>query len=168
MNIVLIPGDGTLAIDGQFLMGIKKEHLSWVPENVHAFHWYEDIQKGEIEFSHHPLETKPPNETITELGIFSQAVTTFHEELERRAQEEADRLAAIESSTDYWEQLRIMRDNRLFECDWTQLPDSPLTEEQKQLWFTYRQQLRDLPESIDEPKPLVLDPNHPSWPIPPS
>lgn len=168
MNIILIPGDGTLGIDGQFLLEIEKEYLSWVPENVHAFYWYDDVQKGEIEFNHHPFETKPPNERISELGIFSQAIETYYEELERRTQKEADRLASIESSTDYWEQLRIMRDNRLYECDWTQLPDSPLTVEQKESWFIYRQELRNLPENVDDPKDLVLDPNHPSWPIPPS
>jgi hypothetical protein len=27
--------------------------------------------------------------------------------------------------------------------------------------------LRDLPENIDDPKPLVLDENHPDWTIPP-
>ena len=41
-------------------------------------------------------------------------------------------------------------------------------EEQKHLWTIYRQELRDLPENIEDPKPLVLDENHSSWPIPPS
>jgi len=29
--------------------------------------------------------------------------------------------------------------------DWTQMPDSPLTDEQRQAWATYRQALRDFP-----------------------
>jgi len=32
----------------------------------------------------------------------------------------------------------------LIESDWTQMPDSPLTEEQKAEWATYRQALRDM------------------------
>ncbi len=42
--------------------------------------------------------------------------------------------------------IRTERNNLLKECDWTQLPDSPLTTEQKEAWRIYRQQLRDIPE----------------------
>lgn len=41
--------------------------------------------------------------------------------------------------------IRRQRDELLTECDWTQLPDAPLTAEQKATWMTYRQSLRDLP-----------------------
>jgi len=33
----------------------------------------------------------------------------------------------------------------LLSSDWTQLLDSPLSDEQKQQWAVYRQQLRDFP-----------------------
>lgn len=39
--------------------------------------------------------------------------------------------------------------------DWTQLPDSPLTEEQKAAWATYRQELRDIPEQSGYPFNVV-------------
>jgi len=55
--------------------------------------------------------------------------------------------------------------NRLLEkCDWTVLPDSPLTNEVKQQWIIYRQALRDLPEQVvdyETFKNLV-------WPTPPT
>jgi hypothetical protein len=35
------------------------------------------------------------------------------------------------------------RDEKLQASDWTQLPDVPLTTEQKAEWATYRQELRD-------------------------
>lgn len=41
--------------------------------------------------------------------------------------------------------LRYIRNNMLLQTDWTQMPDAPLSSEQKQQWATYRQQLRDLP-----------------------
>lgn len=41
-------------------------------------------------------------------------------------------------------QIRQRRNNRLSATDWTQLPDAPLTQEQKAIYFTYRQQLRDV------------------------
>ena len=43
--------------------------------------------------------------------------------------------------------LRDMRDDLLQECDWTQMPDSPLSDSKKAEWATYRQALRDLPEN---------------------
>ena len=43
----------------------------------------------------------------------------------------------------YW--FRIERNKRLTSCDWTQAPDSRLSESQRQEWETYRQALRDLP-----------------------
>ena len=54
------------------------------------------------------------------------------------------------------------------QSDWTQLPDVQLSEEQKESWRIYRQQLRDLPENVEDPKPLVLDINHSDWPVAPS
>lgn len=42
---------------------------------------------------------------------------------------------------------RRRRDVKLAECDWTQLPDAPLTPEQKAAWADYRQALRDVPET---------------------
>ena len=41
------------------------------------------------------------------------------------------------------------RQNLLPASDWTQLPDSPLSAEDKAAWATYRQQLRDLPNTVD-------------------
>jgi hypothetical protein len=42
-------------------------------------------------------------------------------------------------------ELRQQRNILLSQTDWTQIPDAPLSSEQKQQWATYRQQLRDLP-----------------------
>lgn len=39
------------------------------------------------------------------------------------------------------EAVRASRNQRLAECDWTQLPDSPVD---KAVWATYRQELRDI------------------------
>lgn len=44
-------------------------------------------------------------------------------------------------------EIRTERNKLLASSDWTQLPDSPLTPEQKKAWADYRQALRDLPES---------------------
>lgn len=57
--------------------------------------------------------------------------------------------------------LRHVRDQKLYACDWTQLPDVTLTAAQVAAWRTYRQQLRDYMNG-------VTDPFHPpAWPTPP-
>ena len=59
------------------------------------------------------------------------------------------------------ESLRSERDKLLAASDWTQLPDSPLSDSKKEEWATYRQQLRDLPANTP-------DPSSPNYPSPPS
>ena len=56
--------------------------------------------------------------------------------------------------------LRLERNILLTESDWTQYADSPLGDEAKAEWVTYRESLRDLPENTD-------DPANPTWPTPP-
>lgn len=45
-------------------------------------------------------------------------------------------------------EIRAERDQLLAASDWTQLPDAPLTQAEKQAWAAYRQTLRDLPEAV--------------------
>ena len=59
------------------------------------------------------------------------------------------------------EAARTDRDDRLAACDWTILPDSPLTTEKKTAWQTYRQALRDIPTAEGFPH------SH-TWPTNPS
>ena len=45
-----------------------------------------------------------------------------------------------------WTKVALIRNFLLMDSDWTQLGDAPLTAEQKTLWQTYRQKLRDIPQ----------------------
>ena len=58
--------------------------------------------------------------------------------------------------------VRETRNILLDESDWTQMPDAPLTEEEKTLWKTYRQALRDITTHADFP---YLDDD--DWPTKP-
>ena len=46
--------------------------------------------------------------------------------------------------------LRIRRNAKLQDCDWTVAVDSPLSDSKKAEWVTYRQQLRDLPSGYTD------------------
>ena len=46
--------------------------------------------------------------------------------------------------------LRPERNRLLAESDWTQLSDSPISEDKLAAWAAYRQDLRDLTDNIDE------------------
>lgn len=54
-----------------------------------------------------------------------------------------------------WAAIRSRRDMLLTACDWTQMSDVPLTNEQKTAWQTYRQALRDLPQTYTDPGAVV-------------
>tara|TARA_R110000744_G_scaffold374087_1_gene486657 strand:- start:262 stop:600 length:339 start_codon:yes stop_codon:yes gene_type:complete len=56
--------------------------------------------------------------------------------------------AEIEDST--FQTLRTIRGILLSSSDWTQFPDSPLTTAKKTEWATYRQALRDAPETYSD------------------
>ena len=57
--------------------------------------------------------------------------------------------------------LVLNRNVLLYQCDWTQLPDVELTAPQVADWRTYRQSLRDYPDTVVDPF------NPPAWPTPP-
>lgn len=45
-----------------------------------------------------------------------------------------------------WDEVRAKRTSALYLSDWTQLADSPLSDEEKEDWAEYRQSLRDITE----------------------
>jgi hypothetical protein len=69
---------------------------------------------------------------------------------------------ATESEINYrlenqWEEIRLIRNQLLTECDWTQLSD--VSQTIKDLWTAYRQQLRDI---TNQQNPFNIE-----WPIKP-
>ena len=55
-------------------------------------------------------------------------------------------------------EVRQQRNQRLADCDWTQLPDAPVD---KAAWATYRQELRDVTAQAGFPWEVI-------WPEPPT
>ena len=58
-----------------------------------------------------------------------------------------------------WDNLRVYRNILLKESDYTQLPDFP--EAKKVEWATYRQALRDIPQTYATPEEVI-------WPTKPA
>ena len=150
MNLVIIPSDRIIGIGTTIISGIGTD-LSWIPSDVHAVHW--DGSSGEIEYN-----DGKANLDITSIGIYSQAETTFDNEIQRKKDLDDEYL---NSSTFLWMKLRSERDNLLLSSDFTQLGDIGLSESKKTEWVNYRQALRDLPANTS-------DPANPTWPTKPS
>lgn len=53
-----------------------------------------------------------------------------------------------------WDHIRLLRNFRLAECDWTQLADVPFSESQLAAWREYRQALRDITDA-ESPEAVV-------------
>jgi len=56
--------------------------------------------------------------------------------------------------------VRTQRTEKLRDCDWTQLDDTPMSNTQKAGWATYRQALRDVPDQAGFPWEV-------EWPVQP-
>lgn len=102
-------------------------------------------RKGQGESLPEPRE----GELVFELssGQKAEGMVAVQVESEWELQESEQWMPLVEQSI-----LQIIRNKRnalLAESDWTQMPDSPLSVEDKALWATYRQSLRDLPEDIN-------------------
>lgn len=64
-----------------------------------------------------------------------------------------------EQTENAWGNIRSRRNIELVESDWTQLPDTPFTTEEKEEWRLYRQTLRDIT--------LQENPFNIIWPVKP-
>ena len=49
-----------------------------------------------------------------------------------------------------WDEMIEKRNRLLSASDWTQVPDSPLSDAKKAEWATYRKALRDIPQQFPE------------------
>jgi len=77
-----------------------------------------------------------------------------------KAEHEAAYQATLDAKTA--ETNRKTRNDLLTDSDWTQMNDSPLTNEQKTAWATYRQELRDISDLDAWPNLEDAD-----WPVAP-
>ncbi len=60
-----------------------------------------------------------------------------------------------------WVLLKEFRDFLLAETDYTQVADNPMSKEKKTAFAEYRQKLRDIPQTFEDPDSVVF-PEKPS------
>ena len=72
--------------------------------------------------------------------------------------------AWVLNSEALWKEIRQDRNQRLYECDWTQLDDNKLSLSKKGEWTEYRQALREVPTNNSG----VTHLNEVVWPDQPS
>lgn len=131
MKKYLIEFNGELQVVSSTRPSILNGLIGKVPENVSI----DDEKYLNHRLIDHDLI---PGAKITEIYVDQDIKAAA----ELQAQEEAD----IEK----WIQLREERDKLLEACDYTQLPDAPLTAAEKAEYATYRQALRDFPDTVTD------------------
>lgn len=62
----------------------------------------------------------------------------------------------VPTKDEKWKALRKKRNELLSACDWAMLGDAPLNAEQKAIMGNYRNKLRDLPETSNDPDKIVF------------
>jgi hypothetical protein len=92
--------------------------------------------------------------------VSSQKITNMYELYQKLVQYQANTTQVQLQKA--WQDMRIERNRRLRETDWTQLEDAKkaLSPEVASIWLIYRQYLRNLPAN-------TMDPYNPIWPTMP-
>ncbi len=97
---------------------------------------FEYISQGKI----HSDTTR---EYMVNLGMNTETI----ESVEAQEQYEKERK---------WAEIRSTRDLLISKTDYTQVDDTPYSAEQKEAFALYRQALRDLPASTDNPYEIIF------------
>lgn len=133
-----------------------REELTWLPKNIHAIQWYGN--EGFIEY------TDDYEKTIYSMQPYYQyMIDSINAEKELLEEEKKQSFLDFIENPEIF--VRSRRNSLLNTSDWTQMPDSPLSDEKKNEWKIYRQQLRDLPDKITDFMLYIQDTT--LWPEPP-
>lgn len=177
MHITFDSISNSISLDNKTIKITNTDDLSFIPSDILQIYWYDTY--GEVKYKDKSMKIIDDLEIYDDLfSLYNKEKTNleekqrleklkrdeeFESELKKIEEQNKKLQEEYEKNRDYWQEFRKIRNYKLSQSDWTQFPDSPITEDQKNAWQVYRQALRDLPENITDPKPLVLDLNHPDW-----
>ena len=83
------------------------------------------------------------------------ASLTFHDDGPVPSQADLDGLWPSVRDGVAWDAVRAERDRLLAASDWSQMPDNALDAPTIAAWAAYRQELRDVPQTQDDPDSIV-------------
>jgi hypothetical protein len=94
---------------------------------------------------------------ITDIPVWALFFSCFPEKEDKLNQEDESAI----TNEEWFAIARLWRNALLSESDWSQVSDNSLTEIQREQWRQYRQELRDITDSVSNPKNIVF-PDMPS------
>ena len=89
---------------------------------------------------------------ITEINVWGAFVDCFPGNTETYISQDESNI----TDSQWLAMARLWRNALLNESDWSQVPDNPLTEEKRAEWRQYRQTLRELTDTYENPKEIVF------------
>lgn len=137
-DVIVVVPDKLIIVDGR---GIRFDFIvpDDMPIGLHALQWHDG--KGEIEIITDNIQS---NHIIIPTD-YEHIVQPFVDlwEVQRIIEDAPPPPPTLEAKQ---ATIRQKRDKLLIDCDYTQMPDSPLSEAEKEEWKIYRQALRDITE----------------------
>lgn len=79
---------------------------------------------------------------VTEAAPIKNSLTGYWVQEWEIVDQTADEMIATDNKQK--DKIRVQRTAKLMQCDWTDLPNTPLSTEKKTEWINYRQSLRDI------------------------
>lgn len=134
-----------------------------------AFHakrrkFVKDHSTGEYKWKDYEMEANNSTEAQT---IFDKLKEAFYlmDSVEKESFQKELSEAYYASKNISWHGIRLVRNFLLSDSDWTLMPDSQLSDEDKALWTKYRQKLREIPqvEAYAEPTDVKFPISPEDW-----
>jgi hypothetical protein len=106
--------------------------------------------------------TRTDSSTFTQQELLESGYTgpyeipDFNSEFQTLIWDSNSRSFSVEDIPEYelWEDIRIERNRRLSDSDWTQSRDVILSNDQD--WKDYREELRNIPQTFSDPKSITF------------
>lgn len=137
----------------KFDVYVKTDSRNCIREvNSSAFvspNWGTEIDQGIGDRYHHAQGNYFDKPLYTEDGI------PRYKLMDGAPVERTEEEILSDKSTMLSDKIRLKRDALLAETDWTQLPDAPLSDDQKEQAREYRQMLRDIPQQGGFPADII-------------
>lgn len=143
-KVSVIIEDRTIVVDNEgFHLSGNESCWNGIDPDIRAFQYdSNDSSQCSIEKSQENISC-----TLTDVQVFIDAHTA-----------EKARIQQVEDDfQNSWDRIRQERQNYIFDTDWTQTEDSPLTDAKKEEFRVYRQALRDMTTTYSEVEPRNLN-----------